>query len=182
MDGIARIWGACLLLAGAVGLAACSSGASGLITGTTSLGAGDAPGGITNESPMARPIGVAMTSARARRCGFYFDPGKLRASYLAYEARQSNGELLAKSEKSYDSTFKVISERVADDPDYCTDQRGTEIKADLARYLQGDFNPNFPKAKVVETCGFFGCPVTPDPNQKLDVKKFWQDQAVKNGK
>jgi hypothetical protein len=182
MDGFARICGACLLLAGAVGLAACSSGASGLLTGTSTLSAGDAPGGITNENPMARPIGVALTSARAKRCGFYFDPGKLRASYLAFEARQSNGEQLAKSEKSYDATFKVISERVSDEADYCTDQKSAAIKADLARYLQGDFTPNFPKAKVVESCGFFGCNPTANPDEKLDVKKFWQDQAVKNGK
>ena len=111
MGGFTPNWAAWLLLAGAAGLAACSSGASGLITGTT-VTAADAPGGITNESPMARPIGVAWTSARAKRCGFYFDPAKLRASYLAYEARQSNREQLGqRSEKSYDSTFKVISER-----------------------------------------------------------------------
>jgi len=181
MDGFARILGAWLLLAGAVGLAACSSGASGLVTGTT-LSAGDAPGGITNESPMARPIGVAMTSARARRCGFYFDPTKLRTSYLAYESRQMDRAQLGNVEKSYDSTFKVISERISDDPNYCTDQKGAEIKVELARYLQGDFTPNFPKAKVVESCGFFGCTPTANPDEKLDVKKFWDDQAKKSNK
>ena len=112
------------------------------------------PGGIGNDSPMARPIAVAWTSARAQRCGFYFDPGKLRASYLAYEARQSNGEQLAKSEQSYDTTFKVIRERVSADPEYCTDKKGAEIKADLQRHLKGDFTPNFPKPKVVEFVRF----------------------------
>jgi hypothetical protein len=179
MVGFARVFGALLLLGGAVGLAACSNGASGLITGTTSANAGDAPGGITNESPLARPIGVAWTSARARRCGFHFDPAKLRTSYLAFEARQSPREQLGSVEKSYDSTYKVISERISDDPDYCSDQKGAEIKADLARYLQGDFRPNFPKAKVVESCGFFGCNPTADPDEKLNVKKFWEDQAKK---
>jgi hypothetical protein len=181
MDAFARIWGAWLLLAGAVGLAACSGGASGLITGTTTVSAADAPGGITNENPMARPIGVAWTSARARRCGFYFDPTKLRASYLAYEARQSPREQLGTFEKSYDSTFKVISERISDDPDYCSDRKGAEIKADLARYLQGDFTPNFPKAKVVESCGFFGC-APAQSDEKFNEKKFWEDQAKKNAK
>ncbi len=155
MGGFTPNWGAWLLLAGAAGLAACSSGASGLITGTTTVTAADAPGGITNESPMARPIGVAWTSARAKRCGFYFDPAKLRASYLAYEARQSDREQLANSEKTFDSTFKIMSERVSADPDYCTDQKGAEIKADLTRYLQGDFTPNFPKAKKIEFLRFF---------------------------
>ncbi len=178
MGGFTPNWGAWLLLAGAAGLAACSSGASGLITGTTTLTAADAPGGITNESPLARPIGVAWTSARAKRCGFYFDHAKLRASYLAYEARQLNREQLASSEKTFDSTFKVISERVSADADYCTDQKGAEIKADLTRYLQGDFTPNFPKAKVVETCGFFGC-APPTSDDKFNEKKFWDDQAKK---
>jgi hypothetical protein len=182
MDGFARIWGAWLLLAGALGLAACSGGASGLITGATTVNAADAPGGITNESPQARPIAVAWTSARAKRCGFYFDPAKLRASYLAYEARQSNGELLAKAEKSYDTTYKAMSDRLSGEPDYCTDQKGAEIKADLARHLQGDFTPNFPKVKVAESCGFFGCTPTANPDEKLDVKKFWDDQAKKSGK
>jgi hypothetical protein len=179
MDGFARVFGAWLLLAGAVGLTACSNGVSGLVTGTTAVSAADAPGGITNESPMARPIGVAMTSARAKRCGFYFDAGKLRASYLAYEARQTTREQLGSFEKSYDSTFKVISERISGEPDYCTDQKGTEIKADLTRHLQGDFTPNFPKAKVVESCGFFGCNPYANPDEKLDVKKFWDSQAKK---
>ena len=57
MNGFARGFRAWLLLAAAAGLAACSSGASGLITGSTQVVDTDAPGGITNESPLARPIG-----------------------------------------------------------------------------------------------------------------------------
>src|SRR5262249_19695587 len=90
MDRFAQTLGTWLLLAGAAGLAACSSGASGLVTGATTVTAADAPGGITNENPLARPIGVAWTSARAKRCGFYFDAAKLRSSYLTFEARQSS--------------------------------------------------------------------------------------------
>jgi len=178
MNGFARNLTAWLLLAAAAGLAACSSGASGLITGSTQTNT-DAPGGITNDNPLARPIGVAWTSARARRCGFNFDPAKLRASYLAYEASQSKGELLAKSEKSYDTTFQVITERISADPNYCTDRKGAEIKTELARHLKGDFAPNFPKAKVVESCGFFGCaPEASD--EKFDSKSFWEATDKKN--
>jgi hypothetical protein len=178
MTGFTRIVSAWLLLAGAAGLAACGSGASGLITGSTPTNT-DTPGAISNDSPLARPIAVAWTSARAKRCGFYFDPGKLRASYLAYEARQSNGEQLAKSEKSYDTTFKVISDRVSSNPDYCTDRKGAEIKADLVRYLKGDYTPNLPKEKKVETCGFFGCG-SGQSEEKFDTKKFWEDVDRKN--
>jgi hypothetical protein len=179
MNGFARSLGTWLLLAAAAGLAACSSGASGLITGSTQVADTDAPGGFTNENPLARPIGVAWTSARAKRCGFYFDPAKLRSSYLAYEARQSNGELLAKSEKSYDTTYQVITQRISADPNYCTDRKGVEIKTELARYLKGDYAPNFPKAKVVASCGFFGCgPEASD--EKFESKSFWDANDKKN--
>src|SRR5262245_16199305 len=96
-----------LLLAGTVCAGGCGSSASGLITGSAPAAA-DMPGNISNASPMARPIAVAWTSARARRCGFFFDPVKLRASYLAFEAKQSGGAELAGAEKSYDATFKAI--------------------------------------------------------------------------
>ena len=68
-------------------------------------------------------MAVAWTSARAQRCGFYFDPAKLRASYLAYEARQSPPGQLANVEKTYDTTFKSIRERVGQD-------RGVEASGD----------------------------------------------------
>jgi hypothetical protein len=178
MDRFAQVlaWG--LLLAGAAVAAGCGSSAGGLITGSTSL-AGDSPGGITNEDPLARPIGVAWTSARAHRCGFYFDPNKLRTSYLAFEAKEANAEQLAKAEKTYDSTFKVIRERVGADPDYCTDKNGAEIKANLQRHLAGDFAPNFPAPKKVaaDPCGFFGCP----SSQKWDAEKWWKDEEQKRG-
>ena len=178
MNRSAQVLACGLLLAGTALSGGCSSGASGLITGSAPTAA-DMPGGIGNDSPAARPVAVAWTSARAQRCGFHFDAAKLRASYLAYEARQSNGEQLTKSEQSYDTTFKVIRDRVAADPDYCSDKKGAEIKADLQRHLKGDFTPNFPKAKVVESCGFFGC--TPAPSdEKFDNKKFFEERDKKN--
>ncbi len=175
MNRFAQTAAAGLLLAAGVVLSACSNSAGGLITGTTQDG--DMPGGITNDNPLARPIGVAWTSARAQRCGFYFDATKLRAAYLAYEARQSNAEALAKAEKSYDTTFKGTKDRVSADPDYCTEAKGAAIKADLQRHLAGDFTPKFPAPKKEESCGFFGC-ASPysDP---LNEKKFWEDQEKK---
>ena len=82
MHQFARAVGLSLLLAMPAALGGCSGGASGL---TTSAVSGETPSGINNEHPMARPISAAWTSARAKRCGFYFDPGKLRDSYLRYE-------------------------------------------------------------------------------------------------
>ena len=176
MDRFAQVLASGLLLAGAALHAGCSNSASGLITGTAPPAA-DMPGSVSSENPLARPIAVAWTSARAQRCGFYFDASKLRASYLAYEGKQSSAEQLANAEKSYDATFKVIRERVSSDPEYCADSKSAEIKANLQRHLAGDFTPNFPKAKVAESCGFFGCGAT--SSEPWDSKQWWEDQSKK---
>jgi hypothetical protein len=174
MDRFARGVACGLVLAGAAILAGCGGGGGGLLTGSTPAAA-DAPGTLNNDDPAARPVAVAWTSARAQRCGFYFDPAKLRSSYLAYEARQSGGEQLAKAEKTYDSTFKAIRERVTADPDYCTDAKSADIKKDLSRHLAGDFKPNLPKPKVVESCGFFGCDGG-SRDEPFSADKFWEEQ------
>jgi hypothetical protein len=177
MDRFAQRFASGLMLAAAAMLVGCSGGASGLLGGNTTA-AGDAPGGgLNNDDPALRPVAVAWTSARAQRCGFYFDAAKLRSSYLVYEARQSSPEQLAKAEKSYDSTFKAIRERVAADPDYCSNSKSAEIKKDLTRHLAGDFTPDFPKPKVVASCGLFGCGDVSD--QKWSADKFWADQEKK---
>jgi hypothetical protein len=171
MDRFARELVSGLLLAAAVVCAGCS-GASGLF-GTSA--AADGPGTMNNDNPIARPIAVAWTSARAQRCGFFFDPAKLRASYLAFEAKESGPEQLGKAEKTYDSTFKTIRERVTADPEYCTDTKSAEIKKDLTRHLAGDFTPKLPQPQKVETCGFLGagCAGKSGP---WDTKKFWEEQ------
>jgi hypothetical protein len=175
MDRFAHALASGLLLAAAALCAGCS-GASGLLTGSTA--AADTPGSLNNEDPAARPIAVAWTSARAHRCGFYFDPAKLRASYLAFEAKQSAPDQYAKAEKTYDSTFKTIRERAAADPEYCSERKSAEIKKDLTRHLAGDFAPNFPKAKVAETCFLFAC--GGDDGRKWTAEGFWAEQAARN--
>jgi hypothetical protein len=167
------------LLLAAGGLAGCGGSGSSLLTGATAASP-EAPGSLSNDNPQARPMAVAWTSARAQRCGFYFDPGKLRASYLAYESRQSPPDQLAKVEKTYDSTFKSIRERVGQDPEYCSDSKSAEIKKDLTRHLAGDFKPNLPEAKKQESCGFFGC--TETSSEPWDSKKFWEDQQNRNAR
>lgn len=185
MDRFARGLACALLLAATALHAGCGGGASGLTTGATQPA--DAPaGGLSNEHPMARPISVAWTSARAKRCGFYFDPAKLQASYLAYEAQQgAAGDQLAKIQSSYDSTFNTIAARINGDPDYCTDRKGADIKADLQRHLAGNFTPNLPQAKADTACGFFGCTASPSSSDKaFDSKDFWkkQDSNPRSGK
>jgi hypothetical protein len=167
------------MLAAAAALAGCGNGGAGLLTGSTTVAAADAPGSLKDEDPAARPMAVAWTSARAQRCGFYFDPAKLRSSYLAFESRQAGGDL-AKAEKTYDSTFQAIRQRVAADPEYCTDSKSAEIKKDLTRHLAGDFRPDLPKPKVVESCGFFGCASSSE--EKFSPDKFWEEQSKRSSR
>jgi len=170
--------GSGLLLVGMALLAGCGNSASGLTAGGV-----DAPG-ITNDSPLARPIQVAWTSARAQRCGFYFDPAKLRTAYLGFEQRQPGmtGEQLAKIQVSYDTTFKSISDKVSADPNYCGDKKSAEIKADLNRHLAGDYAPNLPKPKA-DPCGMFGCSSTASTSdEKFDAKKLFNDLDKKAGR
>ena len=181
MRRFAQAGGFALLLL-ATGLhAGCSSGSAGLSTSSTGLLPTDAPAaaGLSNEDPMARPVGVAWTSARAKRCGFYFDPAKLKTNYLTYEQRQgAAGEQYAKLEKTYDSTYRTTSEKVSLDSDYCTERKTAEIKADLERHLAGDYAPNLPKPKNIASCGFWGCKSSSD--EKFNDKKFWDDNSKNN--
>ncbi len=96
MNRFAQGVASALLLAGTALHAGCGNSASGLTTGSA-----EAPGALGNADPMARPVAVAWTSARAKRCGFYFDPAKLKINYLSYERTQGAGnEQLANIEKS----------------------------------------------------------------------------------
>src|SRR5690242_21965627 len=142
MKRFAQAGAGALLLACTALHAGCGNSSAGLTTGSTGLLPADAPAtaSLSNEDPMARPMSVSWTSARAKRCGFYFDPAKLRSNYLAYEAKQgATGEQYAKIERTYDTTYRTTSEKIALDADYCTDRKGLEIKADLERYLQADY-------------------------------------------
>ncbi len=169
----------------ALSLAGCSGGGGGISTasvldGTPSSAAG-AGVGISNTDPNARPVQVAWTAARAQRCGFLFDPVKLKTNFLASEAR--GGALqpqLASAEKAYDQTYASISTRIKGEPDFCNEKKNESIKVDLQRHLAGDFTPNLPVEKKVASGGFFdGLMVDQAPQEKLDAKTFWEDQAAK---
>jgi hypothetical protein len=176
MHRLASALTSALLLATAAFHAGCGNGASGLTTGAVST---DGPaGGVSNEHPMARPVSVAWTSARAKRCGFYFDPAKLRSSYLAYETQHGAApDQVGKIQSTYDSTYDTIAKRIGADADYCSDRKTANIKGDLQKVLVGDYTPNLPQPKADNSCGFFGCtPSASSANQPLDAKDFWKKQ------
>jgi hypothetical protein len=94
------------------------------------------------EDPLARPIQVGWTSARASHCGFVFNPDQLRANFLAAEERVGTPpDQMQKIEKAYDYTRASVLSSIKDDPSYCTKDRTAAIRRDLNRYLAGDFSP-----------------------------------------
>ena len=176
-----------LSLAGAVTcaalLAGCgsSSNTSAGLTTASILGEGSAASsgetlGIRNDDPMARPVQVAWTSARAQKCGFNFDAASLKSTYLAYEASQ--GGNVASAEKIYDQTANTIKTRTGPAEDYCSDRKSREIKADLQRHLAGNYTPNLPQPKAeVAQCGLFGGQCDSGEKKEFAPKDFWQDQV-----
>jgi hypothetical protein len=97
---------------------------------------------VSPEDPLARPIQVAWTSARASRCGFMFDPAKLKADYLADETRRGvPPDQLARLAQAYDYTRDSVTGTISADPTYCNKERTDAIRADLKHYLSGDYSP-----------------------------------------
>jgi hypothetical protein len=97
---------------------------------------------VSPEDPLARPIQVGWTSARASYCGFVFNPDQLRADFLASEARLGvPPEQMSKIEHSYDYTRESVLASIKDDPGYCNKERTAAIRRDLNRYLAGDYSP-----------------------------------------
>ena len=97
---------------------------------------------VTPQDPLARPIQVAWTSARASHCGFMFDPVKLKADFMAEEARRGvNQYELQRYSEAYDYTRESVMETIKHDSNYCNKERNDAIRADLRRYLAGDYSP-----------------------------------------
>ncbi|RUO97473.1 hypothetical protein [Hyphomicrobium sp.] len=103
--------------------------------------------------PVARAMGVAATSARALKCGYNFDPAKLKSQYLAFEAA-SAPTIGDKLSRVYDTTFasvtKAISEKEREE-EYCAPDRTDRIKTALNRNLGGDYTP--PPSEAPEDSG-----------------------------
>lgn len=94
------------------------------------------------DDPLARPTQVGWTSARATRCGFVFSPQHLRANYLSAESAYGHSpQQMQKIEKAHDYTRESVLATINDDPTYCNKERLDAIRADLNRYLSGDYSP-----------------------------------------
>ena len=97
---------------------------------------------VTPDDPMARPIQVAWTSARASNCGFMFDPVKLKDDLMRDESRRgADAYQLQRMSQAYDYTLASVTETIRSDSKYCTRERTDAIRADLRRYLAGHYSP-----------------------------------------
>ena len=139
--GAAFVCAAALVIAA---LAGC--GAVDRVRGTTTTSVGATTDKearyVSPENPLARPIQVGWTSARASHCGFVFNPDQLRADFLASEARMGvPPEMMPKIEHAYDYTRQSVAESIKDDINYCSKDRTAAIRRDLNRYLTGDYEP-----------------------------------------
>ncbi|HET7447095.1 MAG TPA: hypothetical protein VFJ49_04145 [Methyloceanibacter sp.] len=98
-------------------------------------------GNMAPEDPLALPVQVGWTSARASYCGFVFNPDQLRADFLASEQRLgAPPDQMQKVERAYDYTRQAVLDKIKGDPNYCNKERTAAIRADLNRYLVGDFS------------------------------------------
>jgi hypothetical protein len=126
-------------------LAGCSGSGTGLTTG--SLFGSSAESAPAVETPSIRAAQVAAVSARAAKCGYNYDPVRLKSGFLAAEARAGAPDA-AKLEREYDTIRAKVASTIAADDDYCTDNRTREIKADLTRHMAGDYTP--PASKKID--------------------------------
>lgn len=98
---------------------------------------------VASNDPLAKPIQVGWTSARATHCGFIFDPDQLRSNYLASEARAgATPEQMQKIVRAYDYTRESTLASIKDNLGYCNKERTAAIRTDLNRYLAGDYAPS----------------------------------------
>ncbi len=175
-----------LLAASALALAGCGSsalttasltgGSEPAVAGTAATGSTAAlPAAPPPSDPTSRAIQVGATSARASRCGFYFDPAKLRSNFLAAEASQGAApDQLQKIEREYDHIRGAVLKATTAEADYCSKSRASEIKTDLNRHLAGDFTPT-PKKQEAQGGGLFSGLVDSTEQKPWQADKLWDE-------
>jgi len=148
-----------LLALCALGLAACSGGGglstASILGGGSSAGAAPAAPAPVSD-PTSRAFNVGMVSARATKCGYNFDPAKLKSNYFASEAALGiSPDDMAKIEKVYSVAHNGVAKAAASEPGYCSEKKTQQIKDDLTKLLAGDYTPPVRKVAAEEDDGFF---------------------------
>lgn len=140
-----------------------------------------------SSTPTDRAFQVGSVSARAAKCGYNFDPAKVKTSYLAHEVgRGASNDEIARVEKIYGVAYNGVMKAAAEDPNYCSQRKTAEIKEDLGRLLAGDFEPPR-KARVAQKkddgslfSGWFDG-ATEDSGPAFGSSEWWDKQAEKAG-
>jgi hypothetical protein len=98
---------------------------------------------------------VGSTSARAVKCGYNFDPAKLKSQYITAETANDPADA-DKIAKVYDATFNGVSKAISTKgAEYCSKEKTARIKEALNRHLAGDYTPS-PPEPVEQEEGLFG--------------------------
>ncbi len=136
-------------------VAGCGASTSSLTTGSLfgSKQAEAVAAAAPVETPSVRAAQVGSVSARAAKCGYNFDPARLKSGFLASEMSQgASAQDMGKIEREYDTIRAKVASTITADPDYCTDGKTRVIKADLTRHLAGDYSaPEMNKKKIDES-------------------------------
>lgn len=123
-------------------------------TETSSVTPAPAPPAST---PTARALNVGAVTARALKCGYNFDPSRLKATYVADEtARGTPANDLANIEKAYNIGFNGVNKVASTEANYCSSRKTDQIKADLGQLLAGNFEPPTRKPEQPAEEGVFG--------------------------
>jgi len=157
-----RMLGAALL---AVALSACSGG-SGLTTASL-LGT---PAKPQVDEPTERALNSAAVSARATKCGYNFNPGRLREAFLASEAASgATPDQMTRLGQSYDFTHATVSKQISNPEEYCSPERTREVRSALTKLLAGDFRAP-KKPALPQSAGWWD---TATPQKPLDREKIF---------
>jgi hypothetical protein len=126
-------------------LGGCGASLPSLSTGSLLGGGSKAAENANPNDPLARTIDVAATSARAIKCGYNFDPAKLKNQFLTSETA-ANPPDAAKLSQVYDTAFNGVSKALKEKGvDYCSPLKVAKIKLALTRHLAGDYTPSPPE-------------------------------------
>ena len=105
--------------------------------------------------PPTRAFQVGTVSARAIKCGFNFDPAKLKTNYLAYETPARPAPTSRKVERIYDVSFNGVAKAVAGETDYCSRREDARPSRPTSRrHLAGDYTPS-PRRRSQQEDGLF---------------------------
>ncbi|MGI9520237.1 MAG: hypothetical protein ACR2PG_01195 [Hyphomicrobiaceae bacterium] len=153
-------------------LAGCGTSSLPSLTSFTTVSAttqpattGSAPA-VDLTTPTDRAVNVGATVARAQKCGYYFDANTLKSQYLAAEAQIApSPETMKKTETAYEYARIRVARKVAKSDNYCTKERVKTVKAQLNRYLAGDYRP--PKQTKKRPKSEWGWLTADDPRKEV---------------